>query len=76
MLQHGPGPPALRAPDNFETTDYNIVWVTVRKAEEWSFVFGLFGSNPYRRVSGAGAAIATCAQIPQKLGKDRVDDAI
>jgi hypothetical protein len=46
MLQHGPSPPALRAADNFETTDYNIVWVTVRKAEEWTFMFGLFGSNP------------------------------
>jgi len=76
MLQHRPNPPALRAADNFETTDNNIVWVTVSKAEEWSFVFVLLGSNPYTPIPGARTAIFARAAIPEDVGKDRMNDAV
>jgi len=76
MLQNSPRPPALRAADNFETTDYNIVWITISKAEERLFVFGLFGRDRETRTRRAGFGMAAPAAIPQNLGEHRVHDPV
>ena len=76
MLQHSPRAPALRAADNLETTDYNIVRAAVRKAEERSFMFGLLGRDRATAISCLGGHLAARAVIPQQLGERRVHDPV